>query len=200
MHDTEPGSLIVKGYMITPSLLSAGYPAGLTPCQCTSTCCEGGVYVDLRERDTILAQKELIKASMDESQPTDDRLWFEEEERADPDFAAGRCVATREFNNKCAFLDARGRCTLQTAAVSAGMDRWTFKPLFCILYPVDIHHGRVGFDSMLQDEQPCCTVSPTFDTPLFMACRDELTHLLGPDGYQALEEHYASLQSHQSVR
>ena len=47
---------------------------------------------------------------------------------------------------------------------------------------------------MLQDDQACCTVGEKFETPLFAACKDELTHLLGADGYAMLEEHYASLQ------
>lgn len=200
MYDTEGGSLIVKGCVIAPWWLSAAYPEDSSHCQCTSTCCEGRVYVDLRERDTVLVQKEIIKASIDGSQTTFDRFWFEEEEHSDPEYATGSCVGTREANNKCVFLAALRRRTSQTAAGKAGTNRRGLKPLVRIPYPIEIRNGRVGFDSMLQDERPCSTMNPTFYTPLFLACRVELTHLLGPDGYHAIEQHDVSLQSHQSVR
>jgi hypothetical protein len=50
----------------------------------------------------------------------------------------------------------------------------------------------VAFDSMLQDEVMCCTINSEFETPLYQACREELTHLLGEDGYALLDEHYAT--------
>jgi hypothetical protein len=136
----------------------------------------------------------MIKKHLDETQLSDEALWFEGEETVDHDFASGKCIGTREHNNKCVFLDRQGRCSLQVAAVEAGMDRWAIKPLFCILFPIEITDGIVSFDDLLQDEQPCCTVGERFEIPVFRACRDELTHLLGEEGYQQLEDHYRTLQ------
>ena len=48
---------------------------------------------------------------------------------------------------------------------------------------------------MLQDEETCCTISDSFTVPLFEACREELVHIVGEEGYAAMEEHYAALQS-----
>jgi Fe-S-cluster containining protein len=185
--------LKVNGLTISPGLFRRGYPAGSGPCTCTSTCCRGGVYADLSERDAILRHRDMIKQHMDETQLSDESLWFEEKETDDRDFASGKCIGTTEHNGKCVFLDRQGRCSVQVASVHAGMDRWAIKPLFCILFPIEITNGVVSFDDLLQDDQPCCSVGDTFETPIFRACRDELTHLLGAEGYERLEEHYRSL-------
>lgn len=182
--------LVIDGYTIDPSLFRLGYPEGGSPCSCTSVCCRGGVYADVRERDRILAHRDLIRPHMDDSQPRNDAEWFEAEESDDADFASGRCVGTRDTHGKCTFLDRQGRCSLQVAAAAAGMDRWALKPLYCVLFPIEITNRVVGFDDMLQDEQPCCSVSDRFSIPLFRACRDELVHLLGEDGYRRIERHY----------
>lgn len=183
--------LVIGEYTIDPALFRLGYADGGSPCSCTSTCCRGGVYADVRERDRIMEHRDLIRPHMDDSQPQNDAEWFEPEEADDADFPSGRCVGTRDTFGKCTFLDRQGRCSLQVAAVAAGRDRWALKPLYCVLFPIEITDRVVGFDDMLQDEQPCCSVSERFVTPLFRACRDELVHLLGEEGYRRIEEHYA---------
>jgi hypothetical protein len=152
------------------------------------------VYVDIRERDAILAHKAMVKKYMDETQTTDDAVWFEEIEHDDADFPSGKCVGTQEINNKCAFLDKSGRCSIQVACASEGMHKWTLKPLFCILYPIEITDKVVSFDEMLQDEQSCCSVNQKFAVPLFEGCKEELVHLIGEDGFRAMEDHYTTLQ------
>ncbi len=186
--------LKVKGYTISDELFTRGYPEGSSPCSCVSACCEAGVWADLSERERILRHKEIVKRHMDQTQTTDDAEWFDPETEQDPDFASGRAVATRVFNGKCAFLDRSGRCSLQVTASAEGMDRWALKPLYCILYPIYIENGTVGFDDLLQDEHACCSIGERFSVPLFEACRDELTHLLGEDGFAVLQEHYRRLQ------
>jgi hypothetical protein len=185
--------LTVNGLTISPDLFRKGYANGRGPCTCTSTCCRGGVYADISERDAILAHREMIKRHLDETQLSDESLWFEDKETEDPDFASGRCIGTREHNGKCVFLDRQGRCSLQVAAVHEGLDRWAIKPLFCILFPIEITNKVVSFDDLLQDDQPCCSVEEQFDIPVFRACRDELTHLLGEEGYRQMEEHYRAI-------
>ncbi len=182
--------LVLRGLTIAPELFTRGYPRGGGPCSCSATCCQGGVYADTRERDRILALSGMIRRSMDETQTQDPSRWFEKEECEDPDFPSGRCVGTAVVNDKCAFLDRHGRCSIQVATTEEGLGRWALKPLYCILYPIEISDGVVSFDPMLQDEQSCCTVGPAFDIPLFEACSDELEHILGPGGLLAIREHY----------
>jgi hypothetical protein len=195
----NPGEGIrVKGYAFAPELFAQGFATGSGPCRCSSDCCSGGVFADLTERARILALKDKIKAQMDESQSRDENVWFDAEEKDDPDFASRRCIGTSVVGDKCVFLNTRGHCSIQLAAVAEGLDRWAWKPLYCILYPIEITDGVVGFDPMLQDEKPCCTIGGAFEVPLFRACKDELVHLLGADGYNLLEEHYQGLAKDKS--
>jgi hypothetical protein len=193
--NSEKQLLHIGRYTISSEFFEKGFTRGAGPCQCTSTCCEGGVFVDVRERDTIMSHKDTIKKYMDETQVPDEAAWFEPNEFEDADFASGRCVGTQIINDKCAFLDKRGRCSLQIAATEEGMQRWGLKPLFCILYPLEISDNVVGFDDMLQDEQVCCSVGSGFELPLFEACREELTHLLGAEGYDAMKAHHARVHA-----
>jgi hypothetical protein len=124
---------------------------------------------------------------MDETQSRDEHQWFEQHESEDSDFASGRCVGTAVINGKCAFLDKLGRCSLQVAASSEGMHKWELKPLFCVLFPLEISNNVISFDDLLDEDQECCSITGTFDVPLFRACRDELMHVLGEEGYQELD-------------
>jgi hypothetical protein len=194
MSEERP-PLTVNGYVFSSELFEKGFPQGGGPCTCSSVCCEDGVFADIADRERILSHRELIKRSMDETQTRDEARWFEQEEQEDDDFPSGRCVGTETFNGKCVFLDKFGRCSLQVAAVSEGMHKWSLKPFFCVLYPIEVSGKVVSFDNMLQDEQSCCSIGHQFDVPLFEGCKEELTYLVGPEGYQKIEGHFAALQA-----
>jgi len=191
---TPDKSLRVDRYTMAGELFNKGFSGSAGPCSCTSVCCEGGVYVDVRERDVIMAHKDLIARHMDQTQTTDPSLWFEPDVTEDQDFPSGQCVGTNVINDKCAFLDGAGRCCLQKAAEAEGMHKWAIKPFFCVLYPIEISDNTVSFDEMLQDEETCCTIGTTFDVPLFQACREEIVHIVGEEGYVLMEQHYAALR------
>jgi hypothetical protein len=184
----------VKGLTIAPELFDKGFPAQGGPCTCSSRCCSGGVYADVIERDAILAHKDMIQRHMDDSQVIDESLWFDTTEAADEDFPSGMCVGTEVHNDKCVFLDKRGFCSLQVAATEEGHHKWMLKPLFCILYPIEISEKTVGFDPMLQEDEQCCSAVDRFDVPLFEGCREELVHLLGEDGFASMREHYSKMR------
>ena len=185
--------LRVKEFKIAEELFEKGFPVGGGPCACTSLCCSGGVYVDFAERDRILGHKEIIKRQMDDSQTTDDTQWFDHDEREDDDFPSGHCVGTAVINDKCAFLKRDGHCSIQDAAVAEGLHKWAWKPLFCVLYPVEISEKVIGFDPMLQNDQPCCSIDENFTIPFFEGAREELTYLLGEDGFAQMRERYAQI-------
>lgn len=194
MAEDRP-ALAINGFRFSHELFHKGFPVDGGPCTCSSVCCADGVYADVTERERILSHKEMIKKYMDDTQVRDESRWFEPREIADGDFPSGRCVGTEAYGGKCVFLDGFGRCTLQVAAAGEGMHKWALKPFFCVLYPIEVTKGLVSFDDMLQGEQSCCSVGHEFETPLFEGCKDELTFLVGPEGFRAMEEHYAALQS-----
>jgi len=188
-------TLTVGPYRIAPELFARGFETGKGPCSCATHCCAGGVWMDLRDRDRILEHRDAIARAMDPEQVHDHTRWFGEEE-PDDDFPSGRSIETTVQGNGCVFLDRQGRCSVQVAAVTAGLHKWAWKPLYCVLFPLEVSEGTVCFDDMLQEEQVCCTVTDTFTTPLFRGCREELEHLLGREGYAALERHYESTAAH----
>ena len=187
MPEDDSTRLRVGQYTISQELYAKGYRGGRGPCTCTSVCCQHGVYADVSERDRILACKEIVKKYMDETQTRDESGWFDHEEYDDADFPTERCVSTQVVNEKCAFLDKLGRCSLQVAATHEHMHKWALKPLFCILFPLEISDKVIGFDDLLDEDQPCCSISDEFDTPVFEACKEELIHVLGEKGYNELQ-------------
>ncbi len=191
--------LKIGKYSISNDFFEKGYSAGNTPCTCSSNCCKGGVWVDVGQHEQIMSKKDRIKSQMDETQTTDETRWFGKEAVDDSDFPSGKAIGTEVVNDKCAFLDKLGRCSIQLAAVVDGKHKWEWKPLYCILFPVEVTDNIVGFDDMLQGSEACCTVGSDFEVPLFVACKDELTHLLGADGYNSLEKHYLSLHDSNAV-
>jgi hypothetical protein len=188
----SPDFLHVKGYRVAPELFTTGYAAGAGPCNCDARCCAKGAYVDVAERERIVAHAALIKQHLDASQSQDETRWFEPDEHADADYASGRCVGTAMIGGKCALLDAHGRCSTQVAANAAGMHKWALKPLYCALFPIEVIGGVIRFDARLQGERACCSVQPAFEVPLFEACRDELVRLVGEDGFALMQAHYAA--------
>jgi hypothetical protein len=183
-------ALWVKHYQIAPELFTLGYSQGCGPSACTSTCCRRGAYVDVRERERVLAHADLIRPHMDQTQTRDPTQWFEREEKLDADYPSGSCVGTAEVNGKCAFLNERGWCSLQVAATAAGMHKWALKPSYCVLYPIEILDNVVKLDFRLENQQACCSASAAFESPAFEACRDELVYLIGEDGFALLQQHY----------
>ena len=187
--------LTIDGYRFSNELFEKGFPADGGPCTCSSVCCEEGVYADVTDRERILSHKEMITKYMDDTQTRDETRWFEQRELEDGDFPSGKCVGTEAFNGKCVFLDGFGRCSLQVAAAAEGMHKWALKPFFCVLYPIEVTCKVVSFDDMLQNEQSCCSIGHQYDMPLFEGCKEELTYLVGPEGFRKMEEHYAVLRA-----
>ena len=187
-------SLKVGQFTVSGDLFTKGFSTSAGPCSCSTTCCRWGVFVDLLQRDAILAHREIIAREMDDTQNRNATEWFDGETHPDPDFPSGACAGTRVHNDKCAFLDREGRCSIQVASVKNGMHKWALKPLFCVLYPIEISTGIVNFDDMLQDEEHCCSIRAPFEVPVFEACREELVHLVGEEGFNDMLSHYQQLQ------
>jgi hypothetical protein len=170
---------------VDPSLLQARFAAGCDPGQCRGACCRSGVWLDVGERDRVLAHAGLVREAMDPGQPWDTRHWFSRRVVGDPDFPSGRAVHTRVKDGRCVFLNREGRCVLQKA--SAARPGLQLKPFFCVAFPVTIAHGVL----MLDDEdyragQPCCAATPGGPLTVFDTCGMELRQVLGASGVSRL--------------
>ncbi|CUU04091.1 Protein of unknown function (DUF3109) [Candidatus Thermokryptus mobilis] len=178
----------VKNFKIDTIVFSAGFVPFCNVPVCRANCCYWGVYVDLKEREKILAHKDLILKFMDETQPKDVELWFEKEEWEDPDFPSGKCVGTNVYNDKCVFLTKEGYCVLQVSAVNSGMHQWALKPFYCCIYPLTFWEGALTYDDDHAEDLPYCGLRATHNHagPVIEICKDEFIYVLGEDGYAEL--------------
>ncbi|MBU2585174.1 MAG: DUF3109 family protein, partial [Bacteroidetes bacterium] len=90
------------------------------------------------------------------------------------------------YNNKCVFLDKNGFCSLQKAAMDLGEDKWNYKPLYCILFPLVIFEGKLTIDDEHIERMHYCNKAKNQTSTIFEAMKDEIRHFLGEEGYKEL--------------
>jgi Protein of unknown function (DUF3109) len=173
----------INGLKIDPQIFTFSFS-----CKCNGECCYYGVYTDLKEHNVILSIQDKIKSIMDESQTKDVDKWFESPEK-DEDFESGVAVGTELYNNKCAFLDKNGLCSLQKLAVNEDAHKWKYKPMYCILFPLTIFEGALTIDDDHINRLKICNKFPSMQTTIFEACEEELRHFFGEKGFEELNEY-----------
>ena len=154
-------------------------------CKCSGECCHYGVYTDKKEHDQILELKERVMELFDETQSKNIEKWFEPPEE-DEDFESGVAVGTEVINGKCTFLDKNGLCTLQRLANLDGVDKWEYKPMYCILFPLTIYENTLTIDDEHIDRLKTCNAEPVGETSIFEACKEELKYFFGEKDFQNL--------------
>jgi hypothetical protein len=173
---------IVKGIKIDPAIFTFVFG-----CKCSGECCHYGVYTDLKESEIILGIKDKIISLMDETQPKDTELWFEQPEE-DDSFVSGIAVGTELHNDKCVFLDGKGLCTLQKLALLEGKDKWFYKPVYCVLFPLTVYEDALTIDDDHINRLKTCNKNKN-GMSIYEACKDELRHFFGEDGLAEIEEY-----------
>ncbi|HLX12377.1 MAG TPA: DUF3109 family protein [Bacteroidota bacterium] len=157
--------------------------------RCSGTCCKGGVWLDLAERERILANVELVQSEMDPHQISDPAQWFMDEVKPDADFPSGSCDGTTEQSYGCVFLNGSGMCVLQIAQKKLPEGSPQLKPFFCYAFPISIEHGVLLYDHYMGSDQPqCCSPSLGAEQNVFDLCGFELDLVLGKEGMEELRE------------
>ncbi len=175
---------IIKGIKIDPLIFTYKFT-----CRCIGgECCNYGVYTDYKEYQNILSAKERIISMMDESQSKNADEWFEAPEK-DNDFESGIAVGTNIINGKCTFLDKNGLCTLQRLGLAEGINKWSHKPIFCILFPLTVYQGTLTVDDEHIGRLNTCNKYAHENNTIFDSCKEELKHFLGEDGFAELERY-----------
>ncbi len=180
----------ISGSKFDLQIFTEGFKASNGPGSCTSQCCKHGVYLDPGERDRIMAHADLVEKHLDRTQTKDRDKWFSDEEEEDVDFPSGICVSTEVFNDKCVFLDRKGRCTLQVTEMEEGLPRFSLKPFYCVLFPIVKVDGVYQYDDFCFGVSACCTASPESEDKMVEVCSTELGHALGFDRYKEVLEYY----------
>ena len=171
------------------NMLEPVFAAGCSMMNCNATCCGGGVFADIKERETILEHVALITQYMEPDQEHDPAQWFDEHEVIDMDFPSGKAIGTKATEHGCVFLDSKGRCVLQTAASEEGMGKFALKPFYCVAYPVTINKATLMIDDpTLTERNECCSAVGNGSLTVFEVCAEELEFTLGPKGIDELRQ------------
>ena len=170
---------------VSSQLLGCRFSSGCAMSNCRGACCSGGVSVDLRHRDRVLAEAPLVRRYMDATQERDATKWFEAEEIPDTDFPSGAAASTRVVNGGCVFLDARRFCVLHAAEAEAP----GLKPFFCRTYPVALVNGVLTVEhDYCPEETQCCGLVTGGPLTIFDVCGEELAFMLGEGGASELRK------------
>ena len=180
---------------VNENIFDHGFAAFCSIAKCNAECCKGGVWVDINERERILAAADIIQRHMEPHQEKDSSQWFENNEIIDHDFPSGKAIGTQVRPHSCVFLKSDGRCVLQTAASAEGLGRFNLKPFFCIAFPITIDHGELQVDDPdYTDRQECCSAISPGERTVFEVCGEELEYVLGKAGVEELERLASSRQ------
>jgi Fe-S-cluster containining protein len=185
-------ALKIGKYIIDPVLFEKGFSRGCGPYQCETTCCSSGVYLDPKDRDVIIAHTEEVKLQMDETQTTNEAVWFDNKQEQDMDFPSGISVSTETHNNKCVFLRKDGRCSVQLVSAEKYNDPWKIKPFFCVAFPIVLENGVLTYDDYQDGKTQCCSIVRDTDVTLVDSCKAELEYVLGAEGYGQLKNYQIS--------
>jgi hypothetical protein len=175
----------INGLLIDPRIFTQPFVKSCDICICSGECCYYGVYTDKKEAENILAVRERIIHSMDDSQIKNPEKWFEEPE-ADPDFESGIAVGTEIHNGKCVFLDRQGFCTLQKIAIEDEEFKWKYKPMYCILFPLVIFEGALTVDDEHIERLHYCSVKENQKSTIFDCTKDEIRYFFGEKFFEEL--------------
>jgi hypothetical protein len=172
---------------VDPVVFEAKFIHGCSMQNCNASCCQGGVMLDVKERDKILRHADLIRKHMEPGQVQDPQSWFDNEEEIDSDYPSGRGVGTQTTDRGCVFLKQDGRCVLQTTAMDEGLPKQALKPFFCFAFPVTIDAGVLTIDDPDFTNRPeCCSMIPGGSRSVLEICWEEFEFVLGSEGAKAL--------------
>ena len=177
----------ISSLSVHENIFSSCFHSQCSVNNCTAACCRYGVFIDIKEKENILAHADVIQRHLEPEQEHDVGLWFEENIIVDPDFPSGRAIGTQFNEHGCVFLDRKGRCALQKAAIAEGMEKFALKPFFCVAYPITIEAGELMVDKAHFAGRPeCCGTTDNGTLTVFDVCAEELQYSLGEDGYNEL--------------
>jgi len=158
---------------IDPLIFSAKFPDRCQLEQCRSRCCRFGVWVDVEEKKTILAQQDLFTPYL-RPEAEDPETWFGKTE-PDRDCPSGLAVETQEVAGACAFYHPDHGCVLQKGAAERGLHEWTIKPRFCVMFPLVVSGGELTVDDDMKSLW--CMKARNRTRPILDALRKEVEFL-----------------------
>jgi len=190
-------TLEVKGFKIDKALFQS---KALNMCrleECQGSCCNNGAYVSVEQSHQIIANKDLFLPFLSRERQDAD-LWFEKKEFVDADHPFKLLsVGTQTiidsdymFGKSCIFLRKDWLCAIQLGSVNAGKHPWKYKPLYCVLHPLDFADGILTFkkyDPPENFERRCFGSDNAEPTALYKLFHQEIKFLLSESGFAELD-------------
>ena len=168
---------------IDTNVFTAKFPERCRFDLCRSRCCRFGVWVDIEEQKTIIANQELFVPYL-RPEAKDPETWFGKTEE-DEDCPSGIAIETREISGACSFFHPDHGCALQKGAVEAGLHEWIIKPRFCIMFPLVVSGGELTVDEDMKSLW--CMKEKNRTRPILDAVRKEVEFLFETEEVRALK-------------
>ncbi|HSD83707.1 MAG TPA: DUF3109 family protein [Anaerolineae bacterium] len=187
--------MIINGFKIHPELLEEVYAERCVLQECLGACCTGGAWLDVEQLKIIVPHVAAIKANLP-AERRDPNTWFSAP-TADEDSPAGATIGTnvvadprRPGETCCVFLRLDRLCALQVTSAQLGLEYPGLKPLFCALYPLQIHGDEIVIDHATRQNfgGAACRRACAQKQPLYRVFKEELVLILGEEGYRELEQ------------
>ena len=158
--------------------------------------------MDKEFKEIIMKHEKEILHVMDEHQLRDPDKWFEKVLEEDHDFpshyAIGTELYTTKGKSKCVFKDKNNYCSIQLAAEKYGMHKWAIKPKYCIMYPLTIEDNVLTYDADHSARLSYCGMKhkKNFTQTVFEAMKEEISYILGFEGYCILNDYFEKNYKH----
>lgn len=186
--------MIINGFKIHPELLEEVYAERCVLHECRGACCTGGAWLDVEQLKAIVPYVEAVKANLSEDR-RDPNAWFSAP-TVDEDSPEGVIIGTNVIDDPgrpgetcCVFLRPDRLCALQVTSQQIGIEYPGLKPLFCALYPLQVHDSEIVVDHETAHNfgNAACQRACAVRQPLYRVFKEEVVLILGEEGYQELE-------------
>jgi hypothetical protein len=186
--------MLINGFKIHPELLEEVYSERCVLSECLGTCCLGGAWLDVEQLKAIVPQAEAIKTNLPDDR-RDPNAWFSAP-AAGEDVPGGGIIGTnvvgdpcRPGETCCVFLRPDRLCALQVTSQQLSLAYPGLKPLFCALYPLQIHADEIIIDHGTEQHfgGATCRRACATKQPLYRIFEEEMQLVLGKEGYRELE-------------
>src|SRR5512137_1101551 len=183
--------MIINGFKIHPELLQEVYAERCVLQECLGACCIGGAWLDVEQLKIIVPHVEAIKANLPEDR-RDPNAWFSAPS-AEEDSPDGAVIGTNVVDDPrrpgetcCVFLRPDRLCALQVTSQQLNLEYPGLKPLFCALYPLQIHEDEIIIDHETERHfgGAACRRAGATKQPLYRVFKEEMQLLLGAEGYR----------------
>jgi hypothetical protein len=181
------GALVIKGIRVHSAILRKKAVRKCSELKCLAACCTDGVWLREEEAPRILEWADAVKACLPPERH-DESKWFEQGKEEMGTNPVNDPV--RPGDTCCVFLQPDRKCALQVVSQANNLGWPGIKPFYCTLYPLYTEDDTLLLDDVthLSVNGAMCRAQNPPKQEIYKLFRDEITLVLGEDGYRDLCE------------